>query len=211
MAAFTVARINTVALVGGRNPLPMLFPTLSHPPANPSDRFSYTAADERRTVTLRIYSAFKEIYYQPPPVILAWCPSTGPPVVSVTWASVCPAGNHKRSNTARSSTLRSHHAAVPFTHQHKRAVLQGRRTVTVRAETQPSSQPLQTKDGRTVYISDSDDYMPDQAELVASIKARVAELLKMGEKQSMINTCVAGTYNDTKQLLLYQQVQEQRG
>ena len=90
-------------------------------------------------------------------------------------------------------------------------MLQGRRTVTVRAETQPSSQPLQTKDGRTVYISDSDDYMPDQAELVASIKARVAELLKMGEKQSMINTCVAGTYNDTKQLLLYQQVQEQRG
>ena len=84
-------------------------------------------------------------------------------------------------------------------------MLQGRRSVQVQAE-QQSSQPLQTRDGRTVYISDSDDYMPDQAELCQKIKETQAELLKLGEKQSMINICVAGTYNDTKQLLLYQQV-----
>jgi hypothetical protein len=101
--------------------------------------------------------------------------------------------------------LRARVAHQPLTHQHKRAGLQGRRTVLVLAE-ENYSQPLKTRDGRTTFISDSDDYMPIQTDLTDAIKKLAAELIKAGERQAMINTCVAGTYNDTKQLLLYQQV-----
>lgn len=114
-------------------------------------------------------------------------------------------GGAHQLRTPRSHVLRARVAHHPLTHQHKRAGLQGRRTVLVRAE-ENYSQPLKTRDGRTTFISDSDDYMPIQTDLTDAIKKLAAELIKAGERQAMINTCVAGTYNDTKQLLLYQQV-----